>query len=320
MDVCPLGPLARRHRHRGFTLLELMLVLALIAGAAVPVTRWFQHQQDVRNARLLGTTLSNYNAAVARRLADEGPSFPSAVFDGVDWLRSSSDCAGGLAPAHYLPCDFRGVWRYGLTPRTTINNTGTSLTGTTVLLDAATLTATFPVVRGESSGVIAKVAVEAAGINITGGSYLLQTFEADLTLQQIEAVATTIGSTVDIFLRLDGSNEMAADLDVGGHQIVNVEDVVSDTGQRLGSVPLVGELGLGDSVTKWDCPPGLSPRLQIAGIPQNVPALATQPLASWQLRVVDTGTAFELDGQVVTAAGAITDPHILRVSVIGQCI
>ena len=313
-----------RNRQAGIALLELILAISILSVLLAGWNVWMQRQQQIHAAELLGQRLSDYNDAVARRLADAGLAMPSGTFTGVAWLQETGVCAGATAPHRYLSCDYPAQWRFRLAPRTVVVNSGTDLTATTTLVAAGTDTARLPDPGGLENVVLALRAVHHASERISS-STLLQTFDvwpAGLAPRptEIRAVATTIGTTVDLFLRLDGSNAMTADIDVGGHSITNLEDVITTTGQQLGAVPFFGDITIGDRVTKWNCPPGMVPAMQVSGIPQMVPALTTPPLVSWQLYFNDLGTQFELTGQVVTATGAVASPHTLRVAVIGQCV
>lgn len=94
--------------NNGFTLIELMIVMAL---AAVAFTGYVQIQQQEANqlmAKKLGSTeIFVYNNAVQKFLTAHSGQDPATVIgvrSGVDWLKSTA--CGGSADDSYLPCSF----------------------------------------------------------------------------------------------------------------------------------------------------------------------------------------------------------------------
>ncbi len=313
-----------RFQH-GFALLSLLLALALGGALLYGYYEFVHRQRHLDDAKTLALRLVQYNAAVAQRILDEAHTFTPGTWTGVAWLQNATTCTGGsyTPPATdpdrtYLPCDFPARWPYSLGPHSDGTNTGTAQEVTTTLVEFGTTTPALPEIRGQTHEVTAarvrKHALTILSANVIHQDILLHPV-GTLPPTEIRAIASTIGAAPELYLRVDGTNHMEADLDGGTFNVVNISDVES----TLGGIAFMGNLAVGDSVDKWPCPPGLAPRIQVAGIPQNVPGATTQPLAAWQFDFSESATAFTLRGQVITATGPVASPRLLRVAVIGQC-
>ena len=349
-----------RHQH-GFALLSLLLALALGGALLYGYYELVHRQRHLDDAKVLALRLVQYNAAVAQRILDELASFPtfpippasSGPWTGVAWLQNSTACTAGAytpptgAPADrtYLPCDFPARWPYALGPHSTATITASDVQVTTTLVDFGTTTPALPEIGGADHAVAAARTVRHA-LTLLGpgptpgvpGTRMPHGIHQDVFLfpvaalppTEIHAIARTHGGAPELYLRVDGSNEMQADLtfDVPAapaarHDVLNVRDVASDRG----GIAFMGNLAVGDVVDKWECPTGLSPAIQVVGIPQFVPGTTTEPLAAWQFNFLDTPTpapgTFTLRGQYFTTGNPTpvnaSTAHLLRVAVIGQC-
>jgi prepilin-type N-terminal cleavage/methylation domain-containing protein len=154
-----------RIRQAGFTLLELVLVIGLIAIMAVTELQDKTIEFEQSKAKKLGLELYRYNNAVQRLIAKNSanPAF-AAVYTGIDWLKSST-CGG---PAEndfgYLPCSFLSY-----TPNGTTSVGNLQFTTTVTYSDAEGMiakTIMSPYVRngvpmGDLSGLAALVAAGA---------------------------------------------------------------------------------------------------------------------------------------------------------------
>ncbi len=340
-----------RHQ-RGFALLSLLLALALGGALLYGYHEFLQRQRHLDLAKTLGLRIVQYNAAVAQLILDElvcwfpgtacTPTVPDgATRSGIRWLQNDTACPTGTyipPPAFpdrtYLPCDFPARWPYALTPSSLVDVTGSAVTITTTLglpptdgaVAAARTVAHALTLLGPGT------AVGAPPTRAPHGIHQDVSLDPPGTLPPtgIRVIATTLGAAPQLYLRVDGSNEMEADLtfDVPAapaqrHDVLNVRDVASERG----GIAFMGNLAVGDVIDKWECPTGLSPAIQVAGIPQFVPGTTTEPLAAWQFNFLDTPTpapgTFTLRGQYFTTGSNTplnaTTAHLLRVAVIGQC-
>lgn len=97
----------KRIQQAGFTLLELVLVIGLIAIMAVTELQNKTIEFEQMKAKKLGMELFRYNNAVQRIVAKNSanPAF-AGVYTGVNWLKA--DTCGGPAENDYgyLPCSF----------------------------------------------------------------------------------------------------------------------------------------------------------------------------------------------------------------------
>lgn len=321
-----------RHQH-GFALLSLLLALALGGALLYGYYEFVHRQRHLDDAKALALRLVQYNAAVAQRILDEAHTFGAGTWTGVAWLQNATHCTGGTytpPTTHpdrtYLPCDFPARWPYSLGPRSVGTNTGSAQEVTTTLVDFGTTTPALPEIGGQDHQVAA-ARVVAHARTILSANVIHQDIAlhpvGTLPPTEIRALASTIGAAPELYLRVDGTNEMEADLtfDVPAapaarHDVLNVRDIASERG----GIAFMGNLAVGDVIDKWECPTGLSPAIQVAGLPQNVPGLVnTQPLVAWQFAFTETPTTYTLRGQIVTASGPVATPRLLRVAVIGQC-
>jgi prepilin-type N-terminal cleavage/methylation domain-containing protein len=90
---------------KGVTLIEMIMVLALVAVATM--LSFYEKQSDLEQARArqVGGILYQYNNAVRARLA-KGDITTTQNTIGSAWLKNSS-CGGPLAVGkEYLPCEF----------------------------------------------------------------------------------------------------------------------------------------------------------------------------------------------------------------------
>lgn len=286
----------------GFALLSLLLALALGGALLYGYYEFVHRQRHLDDAKTLALRLVQYNAAVAQRILDDAHTFaPATVGTGIAWLQNATTCTGGAytPPATdpdrtYLPCDFPARWPYSLGPHSLGTNTGTAQEVTTTLVEFGTTTPALPEIRGQTHEVTAarvrKHALTILSANVIHQDILLHPV-GTLPPTEIRAIASTIGAAPELYLRVDGTNHMEADFDGGGFDLTNIQDALTNTDQQLGMVAFMGNLQVGQSVDKWDCPTGLVPSMQVAGVPQNVPGTVTSPLIAWQFQFSVSGAA-----------------------------
>lgn len=97
----------KRIRQAGFTLLELVLVIGIIALMAITELQDKTIEFEQMKAKKLGMELFRYNNAVQRIVAKNSANQAFVgVYNGIDWLKA--DTCGGPAENDfgYLPCNF----------------------------------------------------------------------------------------------------------------------------------------------------------------------------------------------------------------------
>ncbi len=108
-----------------------------------------------------------------------------------------------------------------------------------------------------------------------------------------------------------------ADLDVDGHSILDVGEVILSSGQTLASsLQYAGIAAPGNVVDKPGCPPGLAP--QVVTVPVEVSHTDTQPITYFRTYASDIGSAWRIKSVVYGAHGQSHDGHV-RVSVFTLC-
>jgi hypothetical protein len=225
---------------RGIALItELMLVLMI---SSVLLTLYHDRDQNQRieeSAEEIGTRLAQYNSAVQRWIAFN-PSPGNTTKYGVTWLKPTS-CGGNVNdPASgFLDCDFPASTKYGQTYRTSI--TYDSVIG--VVKCVSTLSRpTRPIANkplqyyGTFAAEIAVAAISQPSslANPVSGMFADYTPNPGLTIASatlanaafgtVQAVASNAGSS-DAWLRTDGSNMMKADLNGGGKDAINFDNL-----------------------------------------------------------------------------------------------
>ncbi|WP_410951172.1 prepilin-type N-terminal cleavage/methylation domain-containing protein [Pseudomonas sp. S1(2024)] len=227
---------------RGVTLLEMILVMALLAIATLMGLESHQAELEQAQARAVGLKLSQYNNAV-RSLISKTPSLAAGQKMGSAWLKST-ECGGPFTKgSEFLPCDFPAATvadpiKYGqLSINSTIDVAGT---GSDKRITVTTLSAPFTVmesnrkkVRSDLSGLAAITAASATENGYSAGS----SYNSNPADGRITMVANNKPDN-DVWLRTDGSNKMHANLqfdnaDPLGRQIVGASRIQNLAGQML---------------------------------------------------------------------------------------
>lgn len=233
---------AARHSQRGQYLVSALLALVVFS---LLVGRWAslqqQHYQQGR-ANAQGAALAQYGVGIRGFIASvQGgsitpPGNPYTVA-GVNWLKAPS--CGGLAgnpPAGFVPCSFTGG-EFGAQFTTTITSTpATNAIG-------ASTSFVVPPMNGQSADSAADLAAKIAFATLAqqtlplNGMFLdvFANAPATATSQPDPSTITAAnrGRVVlyannapsnDIWLRVDGTNQMLADLNMGGHSVKNAKN------------------------------------------------------------------------------------------------
>jgi prepilin-type N-terminal cleavage/methylation domain-containing protein len=252
----------RKNQH-GVTLIEMIMVMALVAVATM--LSFYEKQADLESARArqVGGLLYQYNNAVRARIAKGDITTPQNNI-GSAWLKNSS-CGGPFAVGkEYLPCDFPAAditdpISFGrLTLASAVTVTGTPPTRK---VQATTTSTPFilysqgkPTVRADLSG-LASLSAAAALMSgyqsgSSGNSPLTATTDSSYKSDPITAKMTMIASNTadsDVWLRTDGGNSMHATLnfdstDPSNRMIMGASRVQNLAGQVL-------HLGSGSALT-----------------------------------------------------------------------
>lgn len=254
----------RVKRQEGFTLLEVLMVVAIMSVLAVLDMQDRTLRIEQEKARQLGMELYKYNSAVREYVSVHGGSNNASSFlgtkTGVNWLKSSS--CGGTADKDYLPCNYLsstgGQTTYGrMTFTTTITApvVGEKMTGVTIM-SQLTLAGKQ---RDDLAGLAALVARGASSNSDTpllhttdGAGVYCATANSDklynLCTSNIGRIVLRASTDVsqDSWLRTDGSNKMlnaitfetgdsASDTSFGNREIRNVTRIFNGfTGTRAG--------------------------------------------------------------------------------------
>lgn len=216
----------RVKQQAGFTLLEIIMVMGIMAILAIIDIQDRTLRAEQERARQLGMEMYRYNTAVREYVSVHGGSNNAASFlgtkTGVNWLKSPS--CGGTADKDYLPCNFLtptgGLTTYGkMSFTTTISSTavGEKMSGVTVM--SQLLLAGKP--RADLAGLAAVVARGASSNSETpllhttdGVGVYCATASSD---KQYNLCASNVGRIIlrastdvsqDSWLRTDGSNKM----------------------------------------------------------------------------------------------------------------
>jgi prepilin-type N-terminal cleavage/methylation domain-containing protein len=199
-------------RQSGYTLIEMMLVVSLMAIMTVLSFESKQHELEISKAKIVGGNLLQYNNAV-RSWISTNAGAPNSIKYGSLWLKHTS--CGGESSVQYLPCAFDNATvsdpiSFGtLSLTSVITTTGTppnQITSVTTTTSPFLYPATQ--VRSDLSGVAAIVAAsgmtgyDTPVVMSTGSSYRSSPFSGIITMTSSNNPST------DAWLRTDGSNTM----------------------------------------------------------------------------------------------------------------
>lgn len=163
-------------KNKGFTLLELLLVIGITTSMAVVTFQDKMLETEQSQARRLGMEIFQYNSAVQNYLAhqsgQQNPASVAGTFKGVNWLKSTS--CGGTADKAWLSCNFLShsggkttLGRLGFTTEIKYDPS-VGLTGRTVMDKLSLGSGSSTQERADLSGLAALVASGAYAVSEDG--------------------------------------------------------------------------------------------------------------------------------------------------------
>lgn len=169
-------------KNKGFTLLELMLVIGITTSMAIVTFQDKMLETEQAQARRLGMEIFQYNSAVQNYLAHQSggvnPSSLQGKHTGVSWLKSTS--CGGTASKEWLSCNFLsqtdGKTTFGrLAFNTEIKyDPAAGLTGRTVMSKLSLSSGSTTEDRADLSGLAALIASGAYTVSERSGAVIAQ--------------------------------------------------------------------------------------------------------------------------------------------------
>ncbi|MBI6882997.1 type II secretion system protein [Pseudomonas putida] len=207
-------------RQKGFTLIEMILVIGLMAVATM--ISFYEKKLDMEQtqARITGVQLYEYNNAVRAWISQNVGAASGAKPTGTAWLKSTT--CGGTSSIGYLPCTFPNMdaatpVRFGqIQISSSVATTGVTPNQTTVV---TTTTTPFRVVTGSTTNLRTDLAGLAAVVAAAGGvnslSPMLASTDGSVSSNPSTGVITMQASNngaSDAWLRTDGSNTMNSNI------------------------------------------------------------------------------------------------------------
>lgn len=209
-----------RSRQKGFTLIEMILVIGLMSVATMISFYEKKLNMEQTQARITGVQLYEYNNAVRAWVSQNVGAASGPKPTGTLWLKTAA-CGGSSAIA-YLPCSFPAMdsatpLRFG---QIQINSSVvTSGVAPNQITEVTSTTTAFRVMTGAVSTLRTDLAGLAAVVAAAGGvnslSPMLASTDGSVTsdpaLGVITMKASNNGSS-DAWLRTDGSNTMNSNI------------------------------------------------------------------------------------------------------------
>lgn len=248
-----------RHRQSGYLMVEILLVLALIGLLVPQLFQLVEYRRARTQAEEIGHYTSQITTGVRRFLSEQGPDALTVLGctagalcerTGTNWLKDADSCAAATqvgVTEPFVPCGFPDTFGQRQPKTYLFPGDGTPPTDDT--FRAVTLMGVFRGINRPTQirfDLAQRAAARAnAARPATGGETAAGTFfrhyvwntnmppapptwpydpitEAPEPAQGELVGEVTTAAGLDIYLRTDGANEMNADLDMGGHSIVEV--------------------------------------------------------------------------------------------------
>lgn len=227
-----------RRQQGGYVLVATMLAIAILTGAMVLVYRAQARSLEISQSASNGTQMAQFalglRGFIAAAQADASI-IPAAPKTGVTWLKPPS--CGGLATnpvAGYVPCTYTGgaygaqfstsfthvVATNAIEARTTFVVPALGGSRTAAILRADRIVQSAQADQAASSGTYFSAW---ANVPATATGPVSPTLLNPVDAGRVVMVASNAPSN-DIYLRTDGTNQMLANLNMGGMSIGNARD------------------------------------------------------------------------------------------------
>lgn len=250
-----------RVKQSGFTFIELLVTLTILSVlTSVALSLKILPELEQESARIAGREMAMYSFAVQRRLSQEGVGVLSGLTTlnetGPEWLQNGCPGGVGTAPEAYLDCDFQAINEWGEGYSVTVTEpTPGRVRAEVRVTGPRTLQANGAGNLDDVDPSLVYVMRNTAASRQPGMSPVTTMFY-DIRVEDNSGngqpdTLVTVQSTelaLSIYLRVDGANAMAADLDMGGNSLVNAEsgefaDFISVSGGAWGSTAGTGAGG-----------------------------------------------------------------------------
>jgi hypothetical protein len=252
-------------KQSGFVFITTLLSISLFVGVFATYLEYLERERLDSRARAAGFEFHGFNNGVLRYISDLGTVVPTGVQTGTAFLKSSTCAVAGLATDHYLPCDFPDNNTFGGTYSVNIQILGGLITGTTSVPWPRYVAANrgdlaIPMLMAAASGREQRD----ASVNPSLNGWVTYRNHASTTASQSIQASVSNAPSLDVHLRIDGSNDMQATLGMNNNDITGVDnltvtgtsslsDVEADTilinGTDINgnSIDAIGNLSLGVS-------------------------------------------------------------------------
>jgi prepilin-type N-terminal cleavage/methylation domain-containing protein len=225
---------------KGFTLIEMLLVLALSALAMISLLEYQIQQSKIRVAESVGEQFKNVGDALGSYISLESQTLVANIPSGTSATIPINVLEGTTVGAYpgkpILPNTFSNTNAFNSNYVIQIYNNAGALSGL-VLSSAPVVDTDGTTIKYDWIGAAMKKMGANSGMTFNSGT-TFSGFDGAFSLPNTEFsainapgqlgyyVSTTAISPYDqIYLRLDGTNSMLADLDVGNHNIKNVTNI-----------------------------------------------------------------------------------------------
>lgn len=211
-----MNSLKAQSRQKGFTLIEMILVIGLMAVATMISFYEKKLNMEQTQARITGVHLYEYNNAVRAWISQNVGAASGPKPTGTAWLRSTT--CGGTSAVGYLPCNFPEMdaatpMRFGqLQINSSVSTAGATPNQTTTVTSTTTpfrvATGSVTALRTDLAG-LAGVVAAAGGVNSL--SPMLASTDGSVSSDPATGIITMQASNngaSDAWLRTDGSNTM----------------------------------------------------------------------------------------------------------------
>ncbi|MGM8229165.1 hypothetical protein ACSV5M_21490 [Cellvibrio sp. ARAG 10.3] len=234
-----MRPLTLARRQGGYLQITAAVALIVFGTLMAIQTREMVNKSRSDSAEMAGVLAAQFKHALRAMIAERGTGAPTGTFTGVSWLKRSGSCAGATGSAAYLPCEFPQHLPLGLSYRTVVSVSSSTVTAS-VQLGA-------PSASGEVWPHLAGIIVTA--INGASNDYVTpatQTYHVASHHLTSGAIAMTVSNAPENleFLKKDGTVRPTGNFNWNNFSITNVRNL-----QANGTLSVSGTGSFGSTVT-----------------------------------------------------------------------